>query len=268
MIAFAGNSLLTRLALSDQSIDPYSFTTIRVLTGAVMLFALVKIKSIPLFENKSWLGAFALFFYALTFSIAYLKIETGTGALILFVSVQICLSLIYFIQGARYNYLEWTGLILAFFGFIYFLAPSFESPSLIYILLMVLSGICWAFYTVTGGKSLLPIADTATHFIRASLIAVVVSCLFISEMKISPLGALYAVLSGGVTSALGYALWYFVITKLEKSITTVSQLSVPLIAAFMGFLMLGETIDLHFIFSSILMLCAIAIVAIGAKGRS
>jgi len=283
LIAFAANSVFCRLALGDQQIDAGSFTVIRLLSGALFLAFFIAIqqysqkKAQQQYSQKktqqqvsheaahqkskgSWLNATWLFVYALTFSYAYIQLDTATGALVLFATVQVTMLFARLIQGHRLSRAELLGLILAIAGFVYLLAPQVSSPSLIAFVLMCLSGICWAFYTLAGKKSNNPSADTAFNFIRTIPFLLIFALINIDTSELTQVGVLYAILSGVLASALGYLLWYQALTKLRHNVAAVVQLLVPVLAAVAGFIFLGESVSLVFVTSSLMILSGILLV--------
>ena len=285
LIAFAANSVLARLALEAPIIDPASFTTVRLISGAVMLFILVFIlrpKSPPqtevrypikslyqralLFEVEargSWTSAFMLFLYASCFSFAYIVLDTATGALILFGVVQITMIVMSLFSGKKLHFSEWAGLILAFVGFIYLIYPNLGSPSLYGFILMSVAGIGWGVYSVRGRDSLNPLIDTAFNFLRAVSFAGFLMVLNLAHISLSWQGLFYAAISGALTSGIGYAIWYAALKNLQLTTAAVVQLSVPVIAAIGGVLFVNESISLRLIIATIIILGGIVLVIFG-----
>lgn len=282
LIAFAANSVLARLALDNAAIDPASFTFLRLVSGTVILFFLIfTIKqknatnhSQSLFQiatqpqktaKGSWFSGLMLFIYAACFSMAYVSLDTATGALILFGMVQITMVAISIFNGNKLHISEWAGIILAFFGFIYLILPNLGSPSLYGFMLMAAAGIAWGFYTVKGRGSHLPIADTAFNFLRATPFAFILLAYNFSNIAYSWQGIVYAVLSGAITSGIGYAIWYAALKHLQLTTAAVVQLSVPVIAAAGGVIFVAEPIGLRLTIASLLILGGIALVIFGRK---
>lgn len=268
LLAFAGNSVLCRLALGDQLIDANSFTIIRLISGALTLIILLLlsgsiIPDIKLnIDAKSLLKGGYLFFYAALFSYAYIILDTASGALLLFASVQFTMFSAQFIQGKKPSYQELTGLILAMTGFVYWMLPSSQSPSLIGAVLMILSGVAWAGYTLAGKHSKNAKRDTTQNFIISLLFIILLLpayAIFI-QFNITPKGLIYAVASGSITSGIGYWIWYSVLPKLSISSAAVLQLLVPILAALGGFIWTGETITGSFILACLLILTGILLV--------
>ena len=272
LIAFAGNSVLGRYALKGDAIDATSFTAIRLFSGAILLILLVAFKNRfkVNYSEGSWLSAFSLFLYALTFSYAYITLNTGVGALILFGTVQVTMVVMSIIKGKMLSKGEWIGLLIAFSGLTYLLLPSASAPSLYGFILMVISGIAWGFYTVAGKGARNPLVLTANNFLRTIpfvLITVLLLYMLNSEgLYITNSGLILAITSGAITSGLGYAIWYQALNGLSITHAAILQLTVPIIAAFGGVLFLSETISLQLIISAILVLGGIFVSLIVKKG--
>jgi len=265
LLAFAGNSILCRLALGENSIDAASFTIIRLLSGIVVLAAILKmyIRNSQPASKGSWLSSFMLFLYAVTFSFGYISLDTGTGALILFGSVQITMILASFISGNKLHYSEWAGMIIAFLGFSYLIGPSLTSPSLMGFILMTVSGIAWALYTLRGRASTNPIDDTAYNFLRTFPFVIILIAVTFQDANLSQKGILLAVLSGAIASGAGYAVWYIALRGLSITQAAVIQLFVPVIAAIGGVIFANEIISLRLVLSSVMVLGGILIVVFG-----
>jgi drug/metabolite transporter (DMT)-like permease len=271
LLAFAGNSVLCRLALNDNVIDAASFTSIRLFSGILFLLFLVAISTRKKIDVKmgSWLSAFWLFLYALTFSYAYITLDTGTGALILFGTVQVTMIVFGFLKGHKLLLVEWIGLSIAFLGLIILLLPGASAPSFTGFVLMVLSGIGWGFYTLAGKGSKTPLVDTANNFLRTLpfIIAFIALMIFLApdNFQLSNQGILLAIISGAVTSGLGYAIWYTALSGLSGTQASIVQLAVPIIAAFGGVIFSKEVITQQLISSSVLVLGGVLIVIVGKK---
>jgi drug/metabolite transporter (DMT)-like permease len=258
MLAFAGNSLLCRLALKQADIDPASFTTLRLFSGALMLWILLRQqKSAP---AGNWPSAIALFVYAAAFSFAYTRVEAGTGALLLFGAVQLTMLLYGLLHGERLSRWATAGLLLALGGLIALLVPGVTAPSLEGALLMIASGIAWGLYSLRGRGIANPLAATAGNFLLASIPALLISLVLIAHSHADLEGALYAVLSGTVTSGIGYALWYTALRGLSSLHAATVQLSVPVLTALAGTLILGEALTLRLLLTSLAILGGIALV--------
>lgn len=259
LIAFAGNSVLARLALNSGDIGPWGFSLLRFLSGAVMLLIL----SHPAISWPAgrWTAAAALCGYGVFFSYAYLELATGTGALLLFASVQLTMLVTAFLRGERLSALQILGLALAIAGLVYLLAPGVEAPSALGAVLMIISGVGWGIYSLMGKNSGDAKARTAGNFARAAILLTLVTPLILWSLpEANPQlpGISFAVLSGTVTSGLGYALWYVVLRDLSVTTASISQLSVPVIAAIGGALFVFEPVTLPFATS-----CAIVLMGVG-----
>jgi len=269
LVAFAANSVLCRLALGDNAIDAASFTIIRLFSGIVILFVLIKLtKKQKIIEKNtqstgSWLAASMLFIYAVTFSFGYISLDTGTGALILFGAVQITMILINVISGNKLHLSEWFGLTIAFTGFVYLIIPNLTTPSLDGFILMSISGVAWAFYTLIGRGSNNPLSDTTYNFMRTTPFILALLVFTLNNMQITPMGILLAILSGAIASGVGYFVWYIALTGLSVTQAAVVQLFVPIIAAMGGVIFTSELITLRLIESSTLVLGGILMVVLG-----
>ncbi|WP_417882990.1 DMT family transporter [Vibrio rumoiensis] len=275
LIAFAANSVLARLALINSHIDPLSFTSLRLLSGAIMLAILVMIKraskgntiKAPSLEGST-ISAIFLFIYALCFSIAYLSISTGTGALILFGAVQITMIIYQLLKGNKLKWVEWMGILLAFSGFIYLVMPSLSTPSFSGFLLMAIAGAAWAGYTIRGKACADPLSDTAGNFIRSlPLCVLVVFYILATQHTLTTEGITLAIVSGAITSGVGYAVWYVALKGLTSTQAGVIQLLVPVIAALGGVVFLQEPITLSFVLASSMILVGILMMTLQKKQR-
>jgi drug/metabolite transporter (DMT)-like permease len=264
MLAFAGNSLLCRLALKHTSIDAASFTTIRLVSGVVMLFFIVKLRPRSAVGRGNWLSAFALFAYAAGFSFAYVSLPAAMGALLLFGAVQATMIGHGLWAGERMRSLQLVGLVLAFGGMVGLLLPGLAAPPLVGSVLMLGAGVAWGVYSLRGKEAGDPTGVTAGNFLRAAPMAVVLGLLLLSgtEMRASvdTSGFYYALASGALTSGIGYAIWYTALPSLKATQAATVQLSVPVIAALGGIVFLGEALTLRLILASIAILGGISLV--------
>lgn len=268
LIAFAANSVLCRLAIKDNMIDPSSFTLIRLLSGVLMFAIILRLKSAytsdtPVYKNGSWKAALMLFLYALTFSFAYISLDTGTGALVLFGAVQLTMIASAIISGNKVRFSEWLGILISFSGLVYLVYPTITTPSIFGFVLMIMSGIAWGIYTIFGRGSANPFRDTAFNFKLTMPFVLVLAIVAIPSINISFEGLVLAVLSGAFASAIGYTIWYIALGRLSVIEAAVVQLSVPVFAAAGGILFVSETITARLILSSILVLGGILIVVLG-----
>lgn len=287
LMALAANSVLCRLALSpvgsdsvgaefsSASIDPVSFTLLRLASGIGMLWLvmfLVRLQQGASSKEKgagdeaggSYKAGFMLFAYAIAFSVAYLDLETGTGALILFGSVQLTMILVGWLQGQRLHLIEWSGVLMAFTGFVYLVLPGFSTPSFSGFVLMTLAGIAWGFYTLMGRGSKTPALDTARNFLFTwPWLLLLLLWLFVQGGNWQSEGVLLALTSGAITSGLGYVIWYATLPYYTATQAAVLQLSVPVIAAMGGVLFVSEPVTLTLIIASLMILGGILLVIAG-----
>ncbi|ABW29134.1 DMT family transporter [Acaryochloris marina] len=259
MLAFAGNSILCRLALRETPIDAATFTSLRLISGAIILGLITQIKGRSLKVEGSWTSALALFIYAAGFSFAYIKLAAGTGALLLFGAVQITMIGYGFWTGERLSKQQIAGFILALLGLVGFLLPGLSAPPLQSSALMIAAGIAWGIYSLRGKTASNPMEMTAGNFLRAVPFTVGLSLSMISETSLTLAGCLYAVAAGAVTSGLGYTIWYTALKDLTATSAATVQLSVPVIAAAGGILFLGENLTLRLVVASSAILGGIAL---------
>ena len=263
MIAFASNSLLARLALADGAIDAAGFTGLRLLSGALVLaFILLTARDRTPVRWRtlegSWASSLALFVYALTFSLAYLKLGAAVGALILFAAVQASMIGWGLIRGERPGIREALGLVVAAGAFVWWLVPGLTRPDPLGTALMIVSGIAWGVYSLRGRGAADATRATAGNFIRTVPLALPLVALSLFQAGIGGAGVLIAIVSGAVTSGLGYVLWYRALKGLTALSAAIVQLSVPIIAALGGVLFLSEDLGLRFVIAAGLVLGGIA----------
>ncbi|MCD1642717.1 DMT family transporter [Aurantimonas coralicida] len=263
MIAFAGNSLLARLALADGAIDAAGFTGLRLLSGALVLaFILLTARDRTPVRWRtlegSWASALALFVYALAFSLAYLKLGAAVGALILFAAVQASMIGWGLVRGERPGIREALGLVVAAGAFVWWLVPGLTRPDPLGTALMIVSGIAWGIYSLRGRGAADATRATAGNFIRTVALALPLVALSLFQAGIGGAGLLIAIVSGAVTSGLGYVLWYRALKGLTALSAAIVQLSVPIIAALGGVLFLSENLGLRFVIAAGLVLGGIA----------
>jgi drug/metabolite transporter (DMT)-like permease len=261
MIAFAANSLLCRDALRTHAIDAASFTLIRLASGALVLSLLVRLRKAPAKAARNLPSAAALFAYAIAFSIAYLKLPTGTGALVLFGSVQTTMIAAGIRAGERHNPAVWIGISVALAGLVGLTFPGLGAPDPIGALLMAIAGIAWGIYSLRGRGSPDPLAATATNFAWSLPLAVgAFAAGLASAPHASTRGVLLAAASGAIASGIGYSIWYTALRGLTATRAAVIQLSVPVIAAAGGVLLLGEAISTRLVVSTVAILGGVAFV--------
>ncbi len=260
MIAFAGNSLLCRIALKHTSIDAASFTTIRLTAGAIMLWLIVKMRHDAPASKGNWFSALVLFIYAAGFSFAYVSLPASTGALLLFGAVQATMIGHGIWQGERLQRPQLLGLLLAFAGLVGLLLPGLTAPPLFGSVLMLIAGIAWGIYSLRGKGAGDPIRVTAGNFLRTIPIAAVLIVIFWNKISLNNPGFWYAIVSGALTSGIGYAIWYSALPALKATTAATVQLSVPVIAALGGIVFLGESLTWRLILASLAILGGVVLV--------
>ena len=251
MLAFAANSLLCRLALGQGLMDAASFATVRVVSGAVMLSLIV----LPRWRARGrastdWRSVATLFTYMVFFSFAYLTLSAGTGALILFGSVQLTMFAVSLRAGERLPPLAWVGLAIAVFGLVWLVWPGLTAPDPLGAVLMAIAGSAWGFYSLLGRGAADPLESTANNFLYSVPLVIVVSVIFRNQANVSGEGFVLALLSGVVASGVGYVIWYAALRGLTRTRAATVQLSVPVIAAFGGVLLLSEQITLRLVLAA------------------
>lgn len=269
MIAFAANSVLGRLGLIGTDIGAGSFALIRVISGAAVLLLICTLQSKRV--TGTWAGGIALLAYAAFFSYAYIALSAGMGAIILFALVQLTMLGWGLFQGERLSTLQWAGFVVAIAALVWLVSPSIEAPSLVASAAMAIAGLGWGAYSLLGRGVSDPTAATAGNFLRASALGLPILALAISFAP-EPLpptdGILIAVVSGAVTSGLGYVIWYSVVKQLSASRAGIAQLSVPAIAAIGGVLFLSEPITLRFALSTLAILGGVGLAVLTAAPGS
>jgi drug/metabolite transporter (DMT)-like permease len=262
MLAFASNSLLCRLALKQTGIDAASFTFIRIFSGAVALWLIMNMRRAAWKEEGSWSSALALFVYAAAFSFAYLDLSAGTGALLLFGAVQATMILWGFRKGERLDAIQMVGLIVAVTGLVVLMFPGLSAPPLVGSIVMVGAGVAWGIYSLRGKGEKNPVSVTAGNFVRAVPFAAAACIISVPWIHVDPAGVSYAMISGAITSGLGYVIWYSALPGLKAASAATVQLSVPVLAATGGILLLGEPPTLRYFLASIAILGGISLVVL------
>ena len=264
MAAFAGNSLLCRMALKETGIDAASFTAIRLVSGALVLWAVARSTRGAQTGQGNWWSALALFAYAACFSFAYVSLPTGTGALLLFGAVQALMIGYGIWSGERLRPLQLGGLALAFGGLAGLLLPGVSAPPLVGSVLMLLAGVSWGIYSLRGKGAGDPTRVTAGNFLRAAPLAVGLGLVMLlsRDASLDAAGFWLAVASGALTSGIGYAVWYTVVPALKATTAASVQLSVPVLAALGGIAFLGEPLTLRLALTSVAILGGIALVVL------
>ncbi|WP_462381301.1 DMT family transporter [Pseudomonas sp. Marseille-QA0892] len=266
LLAFAGNSLLCRLALTTTSIDPATFTAIRLVSGAVVLAILAWSQHGSTRVAGNWPSALALFIYAAAFSFAYVELDAGAGALLLFGAVQLSMLGWGLLQGERLRPLAVGGLFIAFAGLVTLLLPGAHAPGWQPAGLMIMAGAAWGAYSLLGRRATSPaLIATTGNFIRALPFVAILALIQLSSLTWDLAGLLYAVLSGAVTSGLGYALWYAALPSLRAMHAATLQLSVPVITLFAGALLLDEVLTFGLLAASAAVLGGIALVLLSRR---
>ena len=260
MIAFAGNSLLCRLALKDTAIDAASFTAVRLCSGAAVLWLLARIRGEARSGSGNWISALALFAYAACFSFAYISLPAASGALLLFGAVQATMIGHGLWRGERLRLPQLAGLVLAGGGLVGLFLPGLSAPPLQGSVLMLGAGVAWGIYSLRGRGAGDATRVTAGNFLRAVPIAAVLSVLMVTSTSLDRAGLGYAVASGALASGLGYAIWYTALPGLKATTAASVQLSVPVIAALGGVMFLGESVTLRLALASFAILGGIALV--------
>ena len=266
MLPLSANSWFCRAALRDTAIDAASFTSIRLVSGALMLWLLLYLRRRQARapgaagESGNWLSAWALFGYAVLFSFAYLELTAGTGALLLFGAVQVTMIALGLRRGERLDIVQVAGVVLAFSGLVGLLLPGLSAPPLLAGAMMLGAGACWGVYSMRGQGARDPTRVTAGNFMRTVPITAALSLVMLGHASIDTAGFWYAVASGALTSALGYVLWYSVVPLIKSVTAATVQLSVPVIVAVGGVMLLGEPITLRLVLAAAAVLGGIALV--------
>ncbi|WP_372524275.1 DMT family transporter [Piscinibacter sp.] len=262
MLAFAGNSLLCRVALKSTGIDAASFTSIRIISGAIALWLIVRLRRGPHDLSGSWPSALALFAYAAAFSFSYVSLSAATGALLLFGAVQATMIGVGLWRGERLRGRQMAGLACALGGLVGLLLPGLSAPPLLGSALMLVAGVAWGVYSLRGRGSGDPLRVTAGNFLRAVVFAAVLSGVTLSWASLDRSGVGYAMASGALASGVGYAVWYTALVGLKMTSAATVQLSVPVIAAVGGIVLLGEPVTLRLVIASAAILGGIALVIV------
>lgn len=262
LLFLSANSILCKMAISTQNIDAYSFTFLRIFSGAIFLLLIYfyKNKNLKLNIKTNWLSSFMLFLYAICFSYSYINMLAGIGTLILFAVVQLSMIFIALFYKEKMSLNKTIGILVAFSGLVYLLYPKEDfTISYFHTFLMVVSGIAWGVYSLLGKSSTSAIFNTTDNFFKASIFTLIFMLMFISEVHLDLYTFCLAITSGAITSALGYLLWYEILPKIEIITASVLQLLVPIIAIFLSILFLNESLTFELIVSTILILVGIFI---------
>lgn len=268
LLAFAGNSVLCRLALREEAIDAASFTSVRIVSGAIALLLILQLTARgarPGHVVGSWLSAAMLSLYAVCFSFAYLSLDTGVGALILFGTVQGTMIGGALLAGDRPGVAEWCGWLLAAGGFAYLVSPGLAAPSPLGAVLMAAAGVGWGVYSLRGGAERRPLAATTFNFVRSVPVVLAISIAWPAYVELSASGVTLAIVSGAVTSGVGYTIWYTALKSITSLQAAMVQLSVPALAAAGGILFLSEPLSLRLVLSALLILGGILLAIFGRR---
>ncbi len=267
LICFAGNSILCRLALREATIDAWSFTLVRLASGAVAIALLARLASPEVKQSQaSFASAAALFGYAAAFSLAYLRLGASVGALVLFASVQATMIGWGIRGGSRPTRAEWMGLAIALGGLLVLTRPGAVAPDPLGLVLMAIAGVAWGAYSLRGRSSLSPLVTTAGNFVRSVPLALVGYCLGWKGMHFSARGVCLAVASGALASGVGYSLWYLALPALGATRAALLQLLVPVLTAVLGIALLGEQMTERLAIAAPMILGGVAI-AVLLRGR-
>lgn len=260
LVAFAGNSLLCRMALGPAAIDAASFSTIRIIAGAICLWLITLVtRQGSVWTHGSWTSAAILFVYAIPFSYAYGLLTAGTGALILFGTVQVTMIGGALFEGERPHARQWVGLLVAIAGLVYLLLPGIAAPPPFGAALMAIAGVCWALYSIQGRGEVDPVAQNGGNFVRTLPMLIVASLLALKLQHIEMRGAILATLSGAVTTGLGYAVWYSALRGLTATRAALVQLLVPVITVTGGVVLLREPLSPRVVLSAAIVIGGIAL---------
>lgn len=266
LLAFAANSILARAALTAPMIDPVSFSAIRILSGALMLWLIVRLRPGPADGRGNWASALALFGYAIAFSLAYLSLTAATGALLLFGAVQVTMVSWNLVTGNRLTLRQWAGFVLALAGLVWLLLPGLAAPPPGAAALMIVAGVAWGIYTLRARGAGDPTRVTASNFLLASAPALVVAVAFLPRASMDLAGVSLAIASGALASGLGYAVWYAALKHIQTSTAAVAQLSVPVITAVAGVGLLAEPMTPRLAGAGAAVLGGIALVVVRRNG--
>jgi len=270
LLFLSANSILCRMAISTQNIDAFSFTILRIFSGAILLLIIYfyKNRTLNFDMKKNWLSSFMLFLYAICFSYSYVNMFAGIGTLILFAVVQLSMILIAIFYKESFSINKILGIIVAFAGLVYLLYPKEDfSISFFHAFLMIISGIAWAIYTVIGKSSTNALLNTTDNFFKASIFVVLFTIFFIDSLKLDFYTSILAISSGAITSALGYLIWYEILPKMQIITASVLQLIVPVLAIFLSVIILDEVLSFELLISTFVILFGIFIALFRKKSK-
>jgi drug/metabolite transporter (DMT)-like permease len=256
------------MALGSAEVDPVGFTLVRLISGAITLWLIISVRDRKNGRSPrgSWVSAWWLFLYATAFSFAYVDLATGTGALILFIAVQVTMILSGLMSGERPHPLQWFGLMVAMGGFVWLVAPGLSAPSPAGSLIMVVAGIAWGIYSIRGREVPDPVAVTAGNFLLSVPMVAAIAAVMLPTISLSPVGIFLALLSGSLASGLGYVLWYAALRGLTTTRAAIVQLAVPLLAAIGGVVLLSEPVTTRLLISGAAILGGVGIAVTAPRG--
>jgi drug/metabolite transporter (DMT)-like permease len=270
LLFLSANSILCRMAISTQNIDAFSFTILRIFSGAILLLIIYfyKNRTLNFDMKKNWLSSFMLFLYAICFSYSYVNMFAGIGTLILFAVVQLSMIFIAIFYKESFSINKILGIIVAFAGLVYLLYPKEDfSISFFHAFLMIVSGIAWAIYSVIGKSSTNALLNTTDNFFKASIFVVLFTIFFIDSLKLDFYTSILAISSGAITSALGYLIWYEILPKMQIITASILQLIVPVLAIFLSVIILDEVLSFELLISTFVILFGIFIALFRKKSK-
>ena len=260
LLFLAVNSILCKMAISTQNIDAFSFTILRIFSGAILLLGIYfyKNRNLKFDMKKNWISSFMLFLYAICFSYSYINMFAGIGTLILFAVVQLSMILIALFYKEKLTINKILGIIVAFGGLVFLLYPKEDFfLSFFHTFLMIISGIAWAIYSVIGKSSTNALLNTTDNFFKATIFTIIFMVFFIKELKLDLYTSFLAVISGAITSALGYLIWYKILPKIQITTASILQLIVPILAIFLSVIVLDEKFSFELGISTFIILFGI-----------
>lgn len=259
LICFAANSLLCRAALRPGLVDAATFTSVRLVSGAVALALIVALSRRARPGGGSLGSALALFLYAWAFSFAYLRIGAGIGALLLFGAVQVTMLGWSVARGVRPSAVQWVGVAIALGGLAYLGLPGASAPDPTGALLMIAAGAAWGAYSLRARAARDPISANMENFLGAAPLSIALSLALLRSVHATPAGILLAVASGALASGGAYSLWYAVVPSLGATRAAAVQLAVPLLAGIGATALLGERLTLRIAISGAAIVTGIAL---------
>jgi drug/metabolite transporter (DMT)-like permease len=269
ILCFSANSLLCRLALAPKLIDPATFTSVRILSAAAMLGAVVfaRRRSLPSMAHARPVSIAALFAYMIFFSFAYMRLSAATGALILIGGVQLTMLTVALREGERFSLASWVGFGAAILGLIYLVSPGVTAPDPLGAMLMAASGVAWGFFTLSARGAGDPVEINASNLLCCAVPALLVNLFWLGDFDTTPAGLALGVASGALATGLGYIVWYLAVRRLPAILTATVQLSMPAVVALGGVVVLTEPLTMRLVVASAVMLGGIAVVLVQRTTR-